>query len=162
MRACTSLFFPLPSSAPPSVLPMTCVVLWCQPSISDPFLRFTANFTPSSLRRLNPSIIPAFILPQFEANSTLFTGKYRWSPCIPAIFMLFCLPSLPSRSSQGFIFLHNSLETISSSFFSPASSSRCLIISLSPGRPPPSLLHLHRPSPPAQTAVVLTGRKAEG
>lgn len=94
----------LPPHPPPRLTPppppSARVVLWCQPSISDPFLRFTANFTPSSLRRLNPSIILAFILPQFEANSTLFTGKYRWSPGIPAICMLAFFFSLPPLAAQ--------------------------------------------------------------
>lgn len=64
-------------SLPPCLLsPLSmCVVLWCQPTISDPFLRFTANFTPSSLRRFNPSIIPLFILPQFEAELSAFHRK---------------------------------------------------------------------------------------
>ncbi len=54
-----------------------CVVLCCQPTISDPFLRFTANFTPSSLCRFNPSIIPLFILPQFEAELSAFHRKIQ-------------------------------------------------------------------------------------
>lgn len=67
------LFFPSAALSPLSV----CVVLWCQPTISDPFLRFTANFTPSFLRHFNPSIIALFILPQFEAKLSTFHRKIQ-------------------------------------------------------------------------------------
>lgn len=75
---CVCVFF-LSFSLPPCLLsPLSmCIVLWCQPAISDPFLRFTANFTPSSLHHFNPSIIPLLILPQFEAELLTFHSKIQ-------------------------------------------------------------------------------------
>lgn len=78
IRLCVCFFTILSSLSSLSM----CVILWCQPSISDPFLRFTANFTPSSLCRFNPSIIPLCILPRFEANSATFHRKIQLKPSL--------------------------------------------------------------------------------
>ena len=53
---------PPPPSSPLSVIPLflMCIILWCQPRVSDPFLRFTANFRPLSLRHFKPTISFSF------------------------------------------------------------------------------------------------------
>lgn len=64
-------------------------VLWCLPTISDPFLRFMTNFSPSSLCRFNPSIILSLFSLHWKLNCLLFTGRYRWSAHTPSLcFML--------------------------------------------------------------------------
>lgn len=87
-------------SLPPCLLShlSVCVVLWCQPTISDPFLRFTANFTPLSLRRFNPSIIPLFILSQYEAKLSAFHRKIQIKLSHSGEFYAF----FPQLSSQPF------------------------------------------------------------
>lgn len=111
-------FFPPPASpSPPPLLLPRCA---SSSGVSQAFLIHFWDLRPilphhPCVVSIPPSSLP-FILPRFEANSTLFTGKYRWSPHIPAIFMLFFFSLSPGHSSQGFIFLHNSLE----SFFFPS------------------------------------------
>lgn len=50
----------LPPSLPVIPLFLMCIILWCQPRVSDPFLRFTANFRPLSLRHFKPTISFSF------------------------------------------------------------------------------------------------------
>lgn len=125
---CAVFFFPSPRLpvSPPLLLPR------CASSsgVSQAFLIHFWDLRPilphhPCVISIPPSSLP-FILPRFEANSTLFTGKYRWSPHIPAIFMLFfsTLPATVHRVLSFYI-------TFWRLFFFPlASSSCCLIISI--------------------------------
>lgn len=98
MFFCASLCPFLCLASPPSLLSKH-VVLWWRPTISDPFLRFTANFTQSSLRHSNPSIIPLFILPQFEAELSIFRRKAHKAHTLWQFY------ALPQLSSQAFYFI---------------------------------------------------------
>lgn len=155
---CVCVFF-LSFSLPPCLLsPLSmCIVLWCQPAISDPFLRFTANFTPSSLHHFNPSIIPLLILPQFEAELLTFHSKIQMKLSHYGNLMLFW------QLSSGFLplscfFLHNS----SNYFFNTSALAFLCCLFLSPSFSSPSPVLLAR-SPDRCGSLCGTNRpEAEG